>query len=672
MIVIVVLFGIILILGLLVFLGKYIYYYFYPNETVENLIANASLVQDISLAGQNGKNGDDGNLGDLAINGLNGKHGEKGELGVSGQKSLVVGTRGVSGISGLVGPHGSGGAAGVKGNPSNSLIPYVSYSQDNNDNLAPIVFEHNFSYNDEIHKLTASFVFDDITHFSFKNGPTNTRFKIDTSGPDYYDIPVISPTGKARRIYANLRVVLERRVEGFRSDGIIFYSSAPINRSGYLIASDVDLTKSSRGVNRLDEIVIDLNREFGLDFTTVDSTTLSYNYLLSGLARYRVIFNIDPPLTGIKVRLEERFSPNPLSDFAVPSLNTESKGNLIKLKSDEDIYMLSPPFETGKVVLKDSSNPNSMWKMQNFTNLSDSIAQISPELIGAFDFLENDINTFKDNLNKAKTILVAKQFYRLDTIQNLLIRLKSSDPKPLPEPTSSYTIPLRYEGYSTRAVIDNLYFAYPNTDSPLTYPSELKSAILFMGFTVRINIKNIDKVKYIVYLEDNNPLNVVEVSNTNSFVIDAVDTGSGIPSLPYNSQKGYLYYNVNLDNQAALDFASFFGRRMIIKFSLASMEFESHIGNSSEFDNDADTRFTAHPLPSPGDFEDGDSEYDFLNNGNHIWGFDVKFSATKFDVVEDSFIIGYKGPVSGIKFQRVIGFRQSNGDYILDVPSNGY
>lgn len=663
--------GIILILGLLAFVGKYIYYYFYPNDTLANVIANTSLQQDISLAGQNGKNGDDGNLGDIATNGLNGKNGEKGEIGTSGKKSLVVGSRGVSGTAGLVGPHGSGGEMGERGNPSNSLVPYVCHSQDNNDNLAPVVFEQYFSYNDELHKLTASFIFNDITHFSFKNGPTNTRFKIDDSGPKYQDIPATSPTGRARRIYSNLRIILERRTEGIRSDGIIFYSSAPINRDGYLIVSNVDMTKGSRGVERLDEIVIDLNREFGLDFKTIETSDLSYNYLLSGLARYRVIFNIEPPLTGVKVRLEERFSPNPLTYFAVPVLHTESKGNLIKLKSEDDIYLLSPAFDTGRVVLKDSSDPNSIWTLQSYTNLVDSIGGITSPLTEAFDYLDNDTNTFKDNLNKAKTILVSKLFYRLSTIQNLLIRLKSSDPQQLPDPTSMITPPVGYKVFSTRAVINDLYFAYPNTENPLTYPSELKSANLFMLFTVRINIKNIEKVRYVIYLDSSNTAKTTEVSNTNSFVIDAVDTSTPNYFLPYNTERGYLYYAVGIENQASLDFASFFGRRMVIKFSLASMDFEAHVGPDDEFDNGPGQRFSDHPS-SENNFENGSSQYDFLNSGNHVYGFDVKFSATKFDVVRDSFLVGYHGPLCGLKYQRVIGFRQANGDYILDVPPNGY
>lgn len=675
--------GFITILILLTFVGKSLYYYFYPNETVDNLIANASLRNDINLSGLNGFDGVNGNLGDIAVNGLNGKNGEKGEHGYNGLKSIVVGRKGYQGHSGISGPQGVSGVSGAQGEPSNSFVPFVSYYQNDNDNLVPVTFEHNFTYNDAVHKLTASFLFEDITYFSFRHGLNNVKFEIDTSSSNWHNIPIGMNFGRARKVYSSLRIILEKRIEGLKSDGVIFYASAPISRKGYLMTSNSDLGSYSTGTNRLDEIVIDLNRDFGLDFSTIKATNIVYNYLLNGIARYKVIFNIDPPILGVKPRIEEQISANPIVNFYIPNIKTQTKRGIIKIKNQadganeaEDIYMLSPSFNFGKVIQKDSSESFSIWKENNFNTLDDSVSKDEPLLVQAFNFLEKDNLTFGDNSIKGKKILIS-EIFELTVIKNIAVRLRNKDPEDLSGYRSGSALPSGYALYSTKGFINNLTIMFPNTNSPLSYPTELKSATLYMKFYIRVLLQEVKTRSFDVYLltppppplSSNPP---IRIYNTNSFVLEAVDrsTPSLDSSLSYIIDHEYIYYPVviNIDN-SNLDFEHFYGRRIYLKLSDSSLNFVSHIGEESEYNDNPGTRFTNHPAA---DIETGSSNYDFLNSANNIHGFDIYFSTNNIEVVNSNFLIGYKIPSDNVRFQLVIGNRQNNGDYMIDIPLTGY
>ena len=315
-------------------LGYYLYYYFYPNNTRENILNNARLEQAIANDGLDGLNGTDGSLGVIAIRGLDGLLGQKGEDGQAGRHSLVTGASGATGAAGFLGPHGAGGKEGLKGVNSDSIVPRIFHSKEDVYIQNPIIYEHEFVLNNTVHKLTGSFLFEDVTNFSFIPGDQNRRFMIDTSAPGVFQpITVATPSTniEGRRIYSSVRIILERKERD--SDGTVFYASAPIQRDGFLLKSDRSLIDTISSNYKLDELTIDANRNFGLDFDLVpnNSTTHFHNYLVGGLLRYRSVFNIDPPEPNIFARIEERFSSDPIIEFPLVKVSLPLKVILLRM-----------------------------------------------------------------------------------------------------------------------------------------------------------------------------------------------------------------------------------------------------------------------------------------------------------------------------------------------------
>jgi hypothetical protein len=70
-------------------------------------------------------------------------------------------------------------------------------------------------------------------------------------------------------------------------------------------------------------------------------------------------------------------------------------------------------------------------------------------------------------------------------------------------------------------------------------------------------------------------------------------------------------------------------------------------------------------------FKSQNSGYD--TTFSFIIGFDYDFEAEKFDIESDTFLVGYSlNEIDPPVYQRVIGFKERNGDYSLTIPPNGY
>lgn len=639
MLILFVLVGILLSLLILLIIGNYAYYYYYPDKTVKETLANPYLLNSSTSKGLSGSDGKNGIHAGFAVNGINAGPAVKGAMGISGDKSLQKGPKGNRGDSGMLGVHGKNGKSGVKGPPSNSVIPFISQNLEINSNNVPVILEHEFSYNGNVYKLTGSFLFEEIVSIALDNNNV-----IDTT--NYIDI---GSSRKGRKIYSTIQIALETDT--------IFYISPPISRTGYMITSPSHFTNNTFNV---DEIIIGHRREFALDFSTVPSNSHIFNYFVGGTARYRAIINIDPPLPNAYPRLEERFSLLPITSYNIEKINHQSKGGFVKIKEsgvDVPIYMLSQKLIVGKVIRKDASNEVNLWTVENYTKLSDSLDKSYPKLIEGFNQMEQDMNSFKTDLLKAKTITISPQ--NPDIYENIKFSLKSD-----PNLNSA-------ESFSTKMHLNNLSLAYPNTSAVLSYPSQLKGSKLFVKFFIRVKADNFEDKKYLVWVSQFDLIPVI-VTSSNSLILNTIEHVFSDPDLTVDYISGYIYYPVKIGFTDNLDFEKFFGRRVVFKFSVSSLDFETHFGSPNNFDGSVSVRL-AGQQNTDNAFEGSNTEYDFQPGAvDDIWGFDFNFSATKFDVEKNTFVVGYEQSNGTIVSQRVPGFRQSNGDYVFDVPSSGY
>jgi hypothetical protein len=714
MLVLISLVGILVLIIIVCIVLQFAFYYIYPDWTVDNLISNTALVNKIN-AGRAGQAGDHGGGDplDFAMSGVTGPRGDIAPHGDHGTTFLETGLKGFKGRRGDIGPYGSFGNPGVAGLPSNAMVPYLIRNHDNIQHIAPHTIEHGFTYNDVFYKLTGSFIFDDLNYFSFANGLGNKRFHIvqdplfvpiGTTGPGI--TPSFNSTTTAKKINASLRVVLERKSsksEG--SESTVFYTSPPINKTGYLIVSDVNLIQKYTTTDHIEEITIDSHREFGLDFEIQQDDSLLFNYLIGGLLRYRAIFNIEPPNDDLVPRLEERYSNTDILDNVVPSYTLDAKGSIRKISDilfngpghtgsgptgttgpANDIYMLSPRLVPGKVVYKNSADSKNVWLTQDFTSLADSLIGNGSDLIEAFNDLTADMLSFKGELEKAKTEVAFERFEGIETQNNIAIGSKRGHIGT----TGPYGHFTNTDLFQTKMSMTKLTLQHPNTDSNLSYPSTLEKSTMYLKFIVKINIKDIDKLKYYVYLvnlpgPDHGPVVVDTNTNTVFYSRDArlgntATENIEFPSttditkfsLPVNYEAFNLYYSVVVDS---LEFSKFFGRRMICNFSNSKMHFDSRFVSDTHPDG-WDPAFIPYDrqngMINATLFEGDSTEYDFIASmTDDVRGFDMTFESSKYTVEENTFVVGYKIG-NTVKYQRVNGFRKTNGDYYLDVPSNGY
>lgn len=418
----------ILIIGLTIasivalWLGEIIYYYFYPERRLENIL-NPSLNAAQASDGLAGNNGDSGILEPFALPGLKGLAGNGGLRGPSGEKNFSTGPTGIRGLVGLQGPYGSIGLTGEPGLPSNSIIPFIERTRSGVKNL-PYRFDHGFTIDGVFYILSAFFIFEELTYFSFQNGLKNKKFKIRDS-----DLDVVDGDLRAKKIYSSIRVVIEKKTG--TSSGNIADVSPPITQTSYLLRYNTD---SFNDLPFQEEKDIEKNREFGLDFAIVPNNADNsfLNFLLYGFANYLCVFNIEPPNPDIIPRLEERYSSTPITFTDSPSFQIEAKGNVRKITKEvvpapmgiipvpvESIYLLSPRLANGRVIRKDSSNNKNLWVVEPFGRLQEALDTLSLANISkAFAFLEEDNNTVKEDLKKTKKDLIVETYKNNVDIQN--------------------------------------------------------------------------------------------------------------------------------------------------------------------------------------------------------------------------------------------------------------
>lgn len=435
--------------------------------------------------------------------------------------------------------------------------------------------------------------------------------------------------------------------------------------------------------------------------------------MLGGILRYKCIFNIEPPNADLVPRIEERFSKDSIKEFCVPSYKLEAKGNVRKI-SDLDgplgptgatgpagnIYMLSPRLDTGLVVYKNSADSKNLWTVTSSKQLELDDADDNNPLVIAFDALERDRLTFKDELERAKTIKVYDKYADLEQTQfNILTYNKKTNPDVL-DPSVGYGT--KDELYCTVMEIDNLNLVYPNTISELSYPSELENNTLFLKFIFKIHRKNFINFKYRVY-GDFIPPNPdppyksfvdIDELDTKILGIDTRDSrlpglsplpsyGNKFPKLSQDTvtyENDFIYYSVTINNKNNIFFKSFFGRRMIIKLSLVKLLFDARYSEtalSSPFvpndDPYARTQNQVYGGSSLEIFTPANTGFNLFPSIFVPLGFDMKFEASKFEIESNIFEVGYHDTTSNTIFsQRVPGFKNSNGDYMIDVPETGY
>ena len=725
MLIIVVLLLILILLVLAVIALRLIYFWKFPEETTENLINSSSLLKNLAEAGLKGFDGEDAELKDHAFSGATGAHGAIGAHGISGEKNMRVGGKGGRGLPGVIGPGGSIGSMGDRGLPSNSLVPYSLREHANDLHKSPYTFEHHFNYGDTLYKLSGFFIFEDVNYFSFTNGLNNKRFNLKLD-PKFKPIvagdvipPIVDPTLTsidihAKKIYSTIRVIVERKSK--TSDGTVFYTSAPIEKNGYLIRSNVNLNERFSAGNKLDEINIEHNKEFGLDFEIEQNPALLYNFMLGGILRYKCIFNIEPPNIDLVPRIEERLSSEPIKELCVPTYKLEAKGNVRKISNldgvigavgpADNIYMLSPRLDTGLVVYKNSSDSKNLWTVTSSKQLELDDADDNNPLVEAFEALTKDRLTFKDELEKAKTIKVydtydsptIQQNIKIRYIKDALVTGVNSNKYPT-TPSSLPDINQSEDLFTTKMIFNNLSIVYPNTKSELTYPTILNNSNLFIKFIVKINLKNITKIKYEVYLKNTesiglNPFIVEEdkkiiISSRNPTLTPAIVSGvnnyfPATPSLPISYTNDHLYYDITINKKDNLFFENFFGRQIILKFSLSDLNFQSKftridIVNNPPFSSTEDSFIlmyttNGYEQKSKSRFQGSNTDHKFSSATNDdVIGFNMTFVSEKFDIESNTFEIGYQDPGSNTIFsQRVVGVKQTNGDYFIPVPTTGY
>lgn len=430
----------------LIFLWRYLYFKIHPERTLDNIL-DPSFTTPSGGDGLAGKDGLPGIYGKFAEIALDAADGVIGALGLKGANNFNRGPTGIPGLAGSPGPFGSIGLSGEPGLPSNSVVTVFERQRSNLQNN-PYRLDHGFTVDGVFYELSAYFLLEELSYFSFQNGTGNKRFKIKdsnlnleslTSVPSPLDDIINASMGDpaeiySKKIYTSLRVVLEKKTGD--SDGVIANITPPISHISYLFRLNTDDLKN---IPAITENSIEKNREFGLDFELVPNNDgVSYlNFLLFGFANYKCIFNIEPPNPDIIPRLEERYSDSPIDFTDSPSFMLEAKGNVRKISNPmvapfSDIYLLSPRLQSGRVITKNSSNNKNMWTVEEYKRLQAAIENVPlPLITQAFNFLENDNLTIKDDLDRTKRIRIIQNYVNNEDIQdNIFVRLKSDNVNP--------------------------------------------------------------------------------------------------------------------------------------------------------------------------------------------------------------------------------------------------
>lgn len=684
MLILIILAGSALGIFIMLYLGRYIYFKYHPERTLENIL-NPSLNAISASNGLDGQDGAHGILNSLALSGLKGLPGEAGTRGKSGNKNFNTGLAGIRGKVGLTGPYGSIGLTGEHGLPSNSIISYIERADSKVKNI-PYRVEHGFTVDGVFYKLSAFFLFDELTYFSFHNGIKNTKYKIRDS-----DLDVIGANGlRAKKIYTSLRIVIEKK--NGKSDGIITDISPPISRESYLLRYN---TNDFNDFSYIEEKEIEKNKEFGLDFDIVpnNDTNSFINFLLFGFANYLCIFDIEPPNPNLIPRIEERYSKNPITFLDIPSFHVEAKGNVRKITKEvppphtitpvplESIYLLSPRLNTGKVVRKNSSNNKNLWVVENINRIQEAIDNLDlSKITQAFSLLEEDNITFKDDLKRSKKELLLRAYSATSSIQD---NVRIIGPNTNLNSVNTFLF--------TRATFNDFFIYYPNNNSRLSYPSSLHNSRIYIEFIAKINLEKIEKIKYKIYYDDGGiPKNEVLENDNNFKLISNLSTIAPINTannyLDSNYENNYVKYKVRLLN-SSLDFQKFYGRKAIIDFSKSKTiiegffssinNFNNHINNTS-VDTNVDIIMQGGDLVNLSRNDRFADQFPYnINYGLVSVPVNVDFTAETSDIEIDNnvILVGLTNPnlpTNITRYQRIHVTKISNNKYLFDIPTTGF
>lgn len=698
---------VILVLGLSIFLGNYIYYRIYPErKSVESYAHSTPPIEIIN--GDPGISGSEGIDNEKAVDGLYGPRGEKGTDGVSGQKSTVVGPTGLIGANGMDGPAGLYGISGNPGLPSNSSIPAVIQSYDQTYRITPIDIEHTFTLNNELYKLNIVFISDEISCFQFPPNEENQRYQIDSSESNTW---IGVENGKSQKIYGQFKVALETS-ETEDADGKIFYVSPPINRDGYLIVLDKEPDSSSFLIadGLLEEKNVVAKRTFGFDFKTIDLPVNDhkYNYFLKGLFGYKVIVNIDPPIPTVFPRLVEATSSQIMGDVFLPTLNFSAKSGDMKSVSKNKIIMISPRFEPGLIIIKDSAETGSLWKQTKYTDFNTFFLEESPnKIVGAFRYLEEEADSFnEDGTDTVNSKLTVQNPSSLDSF---VMIMRDDEKEPVVHGATDFA------RFNARGSLNKIDLVCSNEEFPLTLPSVMNEKGLYLAFVLAVKIKDFDTFN--LSITDQN--GVVYRRKFSSLPLRIVPAGTLIGMTKSQIWDFYTYYNPNQDwdryfsdflvgkgyldttnlptignslstsetmysllsleentiycpftinlGETAIPFSSVYGRRLMISLSTESL--------TVSFNEDSiyDKAFDGFKgLKNLTNWCFGGNYFKGINISAQLNSFNFTASSSIFSVYGNAFRVGYTQDSQFRWTQCLLGEKTSDGNYLIDVPLTGY
>lgn len=671
----------ILVLGLSIFLGNYIYYRIYPERKSVESYAHSTPPTEI-INGDPGIPGASGVDNEKAVDGLFGPRGERGQDGVSGQKSTIVGATGSMGTNGMSGPAGVYGISGSPGLPSNSSIPAVIQCYDQTYRITPMDIEHTFTLNNELYKLNVIFIPDDISCFQFPPNDENQRYQIDSSDNSWIEVT----GGKAKKVYGQFKVALETAA-GEDADGKLFYVSPPINRDGYLIVLDKEPDSSSFLVadGLLEEKNVMTKKTFGLDFNIIDISPddHKYNYFLKGLFGYKVIVNIDPPIPTVFPRLVETTSSRRMGDIFLPALKFSAKSGDSKFVSKNNIMMISPRFESGLIVIKDSADTGSLWKQTKYTNFNTFFLEESPnKMVGAFKYLEEEANSFNEDSDNG----TSSNIYALSSINSIVFATQNNVNEPLAEAENA-----KMAFFLTYGSIKNMKLTYSTNEFPLTIPLIMDQKKFYISFVISIPISGLNNFIYNVstdkgprnYKSGNMPLKIFTDMSTLHYDDDDTTTvwkkifptkerffsdllfgkkSNLVSNITINKKDGIIYlpFTINIDN---IPFSSLYGRRVCI-----------NLGNT------IDVFFNAfYPTPSAINSM-GALATAIFKDGNFL-GYNISYdtssfnfvgSSSNFDIYSNMCRVGYNENENERNTQCVPASLDDNKNLIIDLPLFGY
>lgn len=380
--------------------------YMYPSLKSDFLSPGiAQSGRDTTKNGYDGYQNPFARIGLTADNGKTSLEGRKGHIGGSGSKGKD-GQKGSSGFS------GAPGEIGEKGLPSNSIVPVLNLYDINNLNAYSLT--DGFTFDNKKYQVTMHSNIENNSRFVLNFGEDfvnpqpgyNTTLTFDSN-----DIPLEDLEGGA--FYSNLRFAIGYGTgtskSTNRSDDVIFYVSPPISRKSYLFRYKLPKTIPSEFENIDSKYPIKpLNNSknfFFFETITANNThsdlTLWKCHLVHGLAKYEMVVNTFPPLTGkynFNYRIIEEFTLKEDTAFNLPQVVFPFNTDVLMFNKKNDTYLtISNRFDLNKVVERDYSFDKVIWNQTNKKNVEaiGSAERIKVSYENAYVSLHNDLQLSK-------------------------------------------------------------------------------------------------------------------------------------------------------------------------------------------------------------------------------------------------------------------------------------